>query len=145
LDRRKKVLLSRILVFLVMILIVGVSFNQLSFMSFAQDAYAPGVAAPMEGHESVKYVIVYGYVLWFNETSGQDMPIKGFKVRIWATDELFADIVWTDNDGRYESFAVFRVGQLVTLLVEGSDIRHIRFISYHAVDTCELDPVYLWE
>lgn len=144
-EKQRKALLSRLLVFLVMILIIGVSFNQLSFMSVTQDAYAPGVAIPMGGRESVEYVIIYGYVFWHNETSGQDRPIKGFKVRIWATDELFDDVVWTDNSGRYESAVVFKVGQLVTLMVEGSSIRHIRFISYHAVDTCELDPIYLWE
>lgn len=114
-------------------------------MSVMQDSYAPIAVIPMEGRESVEYVKVYGYVFWFNETSGQDMPVNNFKVRIWATDELFDDVVWTDNNGRYESTVVFRVGQLVTLLVEGSDVRHIRFISYHAVDTCELDPVYIWE
>lgn len=113
----------------------------MAFMSVTQDFYAPGVAAPMEQRESIEYVIVYGYVFEFNETSEQDDPVKNLGVRIWATDELFEVIIQTDDNGRYESVAVFRVGQLVTLLIEG--IRYIRFISYHAADACELDPIYL--
>lgn len=124
-----------------MILIVWASFGQMSLMSFNQDFYAPGVAAPMEGDRSVEYVRVYGYVFRFNETSEQDDPVKNLRVRIWATDELFEDIVQTDDNGRYESVAVFRVGQLVTLLIE--EVRYIRFISYHAEDVCELDSIYL--
>lgn len=141
-KKQRKALLSRLLVFLGMILIIGISFNQLSLMSFSQDVYAPGAPVLMEGgRESVEYVIVYGYVFRFNTTLGYDMPVVDVKVRLWATDELFEDVVWTDNDGRYESTVVFRVGQLVSVLVEGT--RYVRFISYHAVDTCELDSVYL--
>lgn len=142
-NRQKKALLSRISVLLVMILIVGVSFDQLALMSVTQDAYAPGAIIPMEGRESIEYVIVYGRVFYFNETLGYDLPVVNIRVRLWATDELFEDIIWADNDGKYESIAVFRVGQLITLMIEG--IRYIRFISYHAAGKCELDPIYLWE
>jgi len=141
-KRQRKVLLSRISVFFIMILIVGISFSQLSFMSVTQDTYAPGVISPHEGDLPL-CVLVCGYVYRMNKTTELGEPVVDLKVRIYATDEQFDDIVYTDELGRYESTKKFQVGQLVTLLIEGT--RYIRFISYYAENTFKLDVVQIWE
>lgn len=142
-NRQRKVLLSRLSVFLIMILIVGFSFNQLSLMSVTQDTYAPGAIRPQEGDNLILSVFVCGYVYRMNKTTEIGERAVDLKVRIYATDEQFDNIVYTDELGRYNSTKKFQVGQLVTLLIEG--VRYIRFISYYAEDTYKLDVVQIWE
>jgi len=57
-------------------------------------------------------ISIWGDVWYENMTS-----VAGVEVRLFATDELFADYVYTDLFGEFHSEAMFDTGQLVKITI----------------------------
>ena len=63
-------------------------------------------------------VHVYGQVVYENQT-----PAVGVDVKMFATDELITDIVYTDSDGYFISSVLFDTGQVITVTINGERVR----------------------
>jgi hypothetical protein len=93
---------------------------------------APEAAPAPEAPSAVQ---VYGRVYWDN------MTLASFiEIRIFATDELFEEIVPTDEFGVFYSTNAYDTGQIVTLWYGEYRLYGNDFIYYDAVS-----PFYLGE
>jgi len=91
--------------------------------------YSPAPAA-MHGGE---LVYVTGYVYYFNETTFVETPAVDVEVRIFATDELFDEYVFTDEEGFFYSNERYEAGQVLKLTIRETNF--YPFIGYYVDDT----------
>ncbi|MHA2354325.1 MAG: hypothetical protein ACXADC_04085 [Candidatus Thorarchaeota archaeon] len=112
----------------------------LFFVPLYTGTYSAAPALLMSGGDSTS---VHGFVYQepINETTGEWTPAVNVSVRIFATDELFSEIVETDSRGRFRSYSDYRSGQVVTLTIEGQRFR--AFIPYFARGSVNLGDFYL--
>jgi len=117
------------------------TFQGMNMSSYQNDSYAPGAIVMDRYLNDVETVLITGQVLRFNTTTFKYDPLINTQVRFWATDELFEDLVTTDDAGYFKSNKYFQVGQLITLTI--FDLRFTRFISYYAEIEFQVDTIYM--
>jgi hypothetical protein len=78
---------------------------------------------------------VYGRIVYENGTGAAYI-----EVRLFATDQLIEDHVVTDDQGYFLSSKMFRVGQYISVLVEGVELyRDAVFVPYDVMDKDDFD------
>lgn len=103
--------------------------------AISEDVYSPLPALMREGAQ----IHVYGDVWCYNETT--EYPAFNTSVRIFATDELKSEIVFTDMDGYFMSTSTYEAGQILTITI--LDNRHEVFIGYNEIDDFYLGRFYI--
>ncbi|MFW9966756.1 MAG: hypothetical protein ACFFEA_06330 [Candidatus Thorarchaeota archaeon] len=123
-----------------MLIVLFITVGGLFFVPIYYRTYSAAPALLLSGGDSTD---VYGYVYQepFNDTTGEWTPAVNVSVRIFATDELFSEIVLTDSEGRFRSYSSYRSGQVVTLTIEEQRFR--AFIPYFAKGSVFLGDFYL--
>lgn len=88
-------------------------------------------------------VNVIGYVKYYNETTDEYYPAVNVPVEIWATDDQFVEMVYTDENGKFMVSVPLEVGQAIIIDILGQRFR--AFIGYYheAGDTASLGDFIL--
>lgn len=103
--------------------------------AISEDVYSPLPALMQEGAQ----IHVYGDVWYFNETI--EYPAFNVSVRIFATDELKSEVVFTDADGYFLSILTYEAGQILTITIR--DYRYETFIGYNELSDFYLGRFYI--
>lgn len=120
---------SKSKVLAIMLCFIGVTAMSMFQLPMYMSVYSPAPAV-LYGGESV---YVTGYVYYFNETTLIETPAVGVEVRIFATDELFDEYVFTDEEGFFYSNERYEAGQVLKLTI--GEAKFYPFIDYYVDDT----------
>ena len=112
-----------------MLCFIGITAVSMFQLPMEMSYYSPAPAAMYGGD----LVYVTGYVYYFNETTFVETPAVDVEVRIFATDELFDEYVFTDEDGFFYSNERYEAGQVLKLTIE--EAKFYPFIDYYVEDT----------
>lgn len=112
-----------------MLCFIGITAVSMFQLPMQMSYYSPAPAAMYGG----ELVYVTGYVYYFNETIFEETPAVDVEVRIFATDELFHEYVFTDEDGFFYSNERYEAGQVLKLTI--GETNFYPFIDYYVDDT----------
>jgi len=112
-----------------MLCFIGITAVSMFQLPMQMSYYSPAPAAMYGG----ELVYVTGYVYYFNETTFEETPAVDVEVRIFATDELFDEYVFTDEDGFFYSNERYEAGQVLKLTI--GEAKFYPFIDYYVEDT----------
>jgi len=112
-----------------MLIIIGFGFYQGGLnIPLSMDFYSPPAAIYMEDRAAV--VRVFGDVFYVNGT-----PADGIAVRLFATDQLIENNLFTDSDGFFISTEYFEAGQILTIVMDNDYSKRFSvFVGYTTVD-----------
>lgn len=116
---------SKSKVLALMLCFIGITAVSMFQLPMQMSYYSPAPAAMYGGD----LVYVEGYVYYLDETDlSLKIPAREVEVRIFATDELFDEYIFTDGEGFFYSLERYEAGQVLTLTIE--EKRFYPFIDY---------------
>lgn len=106
-----------------MLIVIGLGFYTGAIhIPFSLDVYSPPAAFMSPSRATGR---VYGRAVYENGTAAKDI-----RVRLFATDQLIEDIVFTDEEGYFMSDEEFCDGQIITIAFGEEYRAYQSFIPY---------------